>query len=158
MEQCKALLRKIKGFSLIELLVAVAIVGVLATIAIPGYRQYIQRIDNQTAITDLQVISDAIERYQIVNGSFPVSLNDLTLNADQLTDPWGNRYQYLDVSIQTNNGRVRKDKNLVPINNDFDLYSSGRDGDSVSPLTAAPSRDDIIRANNGNFYGLASDY
>ena len=158
MDQCKTLLKKLKGFSLIELIVAVAIVAVLATIAIPSYRQYIQRIDIQTAITDLQVISAAIERYQIVNGSFPASLSVLKLSADQLIDPWGNSYQYLDVSIQANRGKVRKDKNLVPINNDFDLYSLGKDGKSVSPLTAASSRDDIIRANNGNFYGLASDY
>jgi general secretion pathway protein G len=34
----------------------------------------------------------------------------------------------------------------------------GKDGASVSPLTARASRDDIVRANNGAFVGLASDY
>lgn len=34
----------------------------------------------------------------------------------------------------------------------------GADGASVSPLTAKSSRDDIVRANNGRFVGLASTY
>jgi general secretion pathway protein G len=34
----------------------------------------------------------------------------------------------------------------------------GKDGQSSSPLTAKPSRDDIVRANDGRFVGLASDY
>jgi general secretion pathway protein G len=53
---------------------------------------------------------------------------------------------------------VRKDRNLVPINTDFDLYSVGPDGDSQAPLTAAASRDDIVRANDGRFIGKAEDY
>jgi len=158
MKQYDAFLQKLKGFSLIELLITIAIVGVLASIAIPGYQRYRERVDNHTAITDLQIISAAVERYYILNRKFPASLNQLNLSGDQLQDPWGNAYEYLDVTIQTNKGKARKDKNLVPINNDFDLYSMGRDGRSVSPLTSALSRDDIIRANNGNFYGLASDY
>jgi general secretion pathway protein G len=55
-------------------------------------------------------------------------------------------------------GQQRKDRNLVPINSDYDLYSMGPDGRSVSPLTAQASRDDIIRANDGGFVGKASDY
>jgi general secretion pathway protein G len=46
----------------------------------------------------------------------------------------------------------------VPIKSDNDLWSSGKDGKSVSPLTAKDSRDDILRANNGRFIGLASDF
>jgi general secretion pathway protein G len=34
----------------------------------------------------------------------------------------------------------------------------GKDGDSKAPLTAKASRDDIIRANNSAFIGLATDY
>ena len=55
-------------------------------------------------------------------------------------------------------GSARKNKNLVPINSDFDLYSIGKDGASVAPLLAAKSRDDVIRANDGRFHGLASNY
>jgi general secretion pathway protein G len=53
---------------------------------------------------------------------------------------------------------MRKDKNLVPINSEYDLYSVGPDGRSVGPLTAKHSRDDIVMANDGRFIGVASDY
>jgi general secretion pathway protein G len=62
------------------------------------------------------------------------------------------------MSTVKGNGKKRKDRNLVPLNSDYDLYSQGPDGNSVSPLTAAASQDDIIRANNGGFVGKAEDY
>jgi general secretion pathway protein G len=55
-------------------------------------------------------------------------------------------------------GSIRKDKNLVPINSDFDLYSKGPDGKSTPPLTAKDSLDDIVRANDGGYFGVASKY
>lgn len=55
-------------------------------------------------------------------------------------------------------GEVRKDRFQVPINSDFDLYSSGPDGQSRGPLSAPVSRDDILRANDGAFYGVAEDF
>ena len=48
-----------------------------------------------------------------------------------LLDPWGNLYQYLNLSdptIKDIKGKARKDRNLVPINSDYDLYSTGKDG------------------------------
>ena len=70
-----------------------------------------------------------------------------------------NNYQYLNIrSAGPGLGAVRKDGNLNPLNTDFDLYSTGKDGRSKSPLTAKHSRDDIVRANNGAFFGLAEDY
>jgi general secretion pathway protein G len=47
---------------------------------------------------------------------------------------------------------------LVPINSTYDLYSMGKDGKTKAPITAQDSRDDIIRANDGLFIGLASDF
>ena len=55
-------------------------------------------------------------------------------------------------------GRPRKDRFLHPINSDYDLYSMGKDGESVEPLTARKSHDDIIRANDGSFVGLAVEF
>ena len=54
--------------------------------------------------------------------------------------------------------QARKDRFLVPINSDFDLYSMGADGASVPALTAKASRDDIVRAADGAFVGLASQF
>jgi general secretion pathway protein G len=58
----------------------------------------------------------------------------------------------------TAKAKMRKDHNLVPVNTDFDLYSMGKDGESRAPFTAKVSHDDIVRANNGQFIGLVSNY
>ncbi|HRC45374.1 MAG TPA: hypothetical protein PLT27_15085, partial [Nitrospira sp.] len=55
-------------------------------------------------------------------------------------------------------GKPRKDRFLHPINSDYDLYSMGKDGESVEPLTAQKSHDDVIRANDGGFVGLAVEF
>ncbi len=75
-------------------------------------------------------------------------------------DPWGNPFQYLKIEGRNTKGvgKLRKDRGLVPVNSDFDLYSKGRDGKSQSPFTSKASQDDIVRANNGRFIGLVSDY
>ena len=148
-----------QAFAIIELLVVVTIIGVLATIAGPIYSDYIDRARSAQAIQDIGAISKSITIYALSNGNqFPDSLK--TVGMHTMLDPWGNPYQYLNLSDPKlkGKGQARKDHNLVPINSDFDLYSMGKDGASVSPLTAKASRDDIVRANNGRFIGRAADY
>jgi general secretion pathway protein G len=52
----------------------------------------------------------------------------------------------------------RKDRFLVPVNSTYDLYSLGKDGKSRRSFTASASHDDIVRANDGGFIGLASNF
>ncbi len=151
----KLISRQSKAFTIIELLIAVAILGVSAAIAIPIYNEYKVKLDNAIAITDIVNIQVVVESYFQANDVYPTSLTDVNMNL--LLDPWGNAYQYLNLAGAPI-GQVRKDQALVPINSDFDLYSMGPDGASVAPLTAMASRDDIVRANNGSFIGVASDY
>lgn len=143
------------GFTLLELMFAIAMVGVLAAVAVPVYRAHIQRVETARAIADVHDLGQLLQRWQLNNGRFPANLAEAGL--DGRLDPWGNAYRYLNM-VGARRGDMRKDKNLVPINTDFDLYSVGRDGDSVPPLTARKSRDDIVRASNGSFVGLASEY
>ena len=146
------------AFSLIELLIALAILGIAVTYGLSSYRQHVEKTEVIEAITDIKLISVQLTDYQLTFGEFPESLASVNLN---MNDPWGNPYQYLPIAGNENlsgRGRLRKDKNLVPINSDFDLYSMGKDGSSVGPLTARQSRDDIVRANNGRFIGKAEDY
>jgi len=144
------------AFSIIELMVVIAIVGVLLGVAVPAYQEYIEKNKNYETIADLTAIAVEIESYYIENNRLPISLTQIGRGSS--LDQWGNPYEYLNISTVKGKGKLRKDKNLVPINTDFDLYSKGPDGRSVSPLTAKHSRDDIIRANNGGFYGVAEDY
>jgi general secretion pathway protein G len=147
---------RLAAFTLVELMLVIGMVAVLASIAIPSYTKYVDRGKVATAEGDIVRIEVAIAQYLSDNGTLPNALADLgNLN---LTDPWGNPYQYLALAGIKGNGKARKDKSLVPINSDYDLYSMGKDGRSVPPLTAQPSRDDIVRGRNGDFVGLATDF
>ncbi len=150
-----------RGFSLVELSIAVAIAGVLAAIAVPSYRRYLDKNNETAAITDLQTISWKLKTIMVEDPSnLPDNLAVINFGIVlRLTDPWGNPYQYLPIFGRPGNlNHARKDHSLHPINSDFDLYSMGPDGTSNKPLTSGPSRDDIIRANDGAFYGKASVY
>jgi general secretion pathway protein G len=142
--------------TLLELFVVMVVAGLLASIAVPTYQRAVLKTKVSIAVSDILRISLQIQRYNTVNNAFPASLADI--NMDTLVDPWGHPYRYLSFAGLTGTGQMRKDKNLVPINTQFDLYSMGADGQSKPPLTAAPSRDDIVMANDGGYVGLASDY
>ena len=145
------------GFTLVELMIAVAVVMVLTTISTIAYGRYVDRARAAAAASDIGDIQAAIERVMATrtNGTLPSSLADVGM--DQKRDPWGRAYVYLNL---LNGGphalnNARKDRNLHPLNTDYDLYSIGKDGETAKPLTAAISQDDVIRANNGAFVGLA---
>ena len=150
--------RRRRAFTVLELVLALAITLVLAAIAIPTYAGYRERSRNKTAMGQIKEIELLITDYELEHKAYPPSLAAIDL--DGMRDPWGNPFQYLriDGPNPPKKGKLRKDKNLVPINTDYDLYSMGPDGDSKLPLTAKASRDDIIRANDGGFVGVASDY
>jgi len=144
------------GYTIVELVIVLGIVGVLTAVAIPIYGGYSDRQDRRTAITDIRVLETAVERFRTEFGGLPTSLDEIA--EPGLVDPWGNPYEYLNIADMNPGDKPRKDKNLVPLNSDYDLYSMGKDGESAIPLTVKISHDDIIRANDGVFVGLAIDY
>ena len=143
------------GFTLLEILLVIALVTLLSAIAVPGYRGMVERARVSRAIADIGIVSLHLSRWQSNVGELPVDLTAADL--DGWMDPWGRPYVYLNLGL-ANRGQMRRDRNLVPINTDFDLYSRGADGLTSTALTARASRDDVVRANNGAFIGLAADY
>jgi general secretion pathway protein G len=149
------------GFLLIELAIVFAILGTLAAIAIPNYLKYKSKAQMALVVTEIRVLEKEIENYAAEHGNYPGSLDDIGMG--HIKDPWGNPYQYLKIDGEDLKGggkdkKMRKDHFMVPVNSDFDLYSMGPDGDSQAPFTAKASRDDIVRANDGEYVGLASEY
>jgi general secretion pathway protein G len=142
------------GFTIVELLVTIAIMGIVSSISVTLYKDYTAGADVNRAISEIRMIDLLIKDYRLTTRRLPPNLAAIGV---EYPDPWGNDYEYLDIST-ANLGQVRKDHNLVPINTDFDLYSMGPDGASVSALTAQSSRDDVIRANNGRYVGTAEGY
>lgn len=145
------------GFTLIEMAIVLIIAALLVKIALPSYSAYRDKVRVAQAKGDIRDIEIQINQYYADHKAFPVTLADI--GKASLLDPWQNPYRYLDLTGNKSNiGKARKDKNLVPINSDYDLYSMGKDGKTATPLTAKPSRDDIIRANDGRFLGFGADY
>jgi general secretion pathway protein G len=137
------------------LIVVITIIGVLAAIALPSYQGMRERAQIAAAIGEIRTLQQEITEFQFLNDRFPTSLSEVG-SAGGL-DPWGRPYAYLDHSGATP-AQKRKDRFLVPVNSDYDLYSLGPDGLSRPPFAVPDSRDDIVRANNGGFVGLASAF
>ena len=145
-----------RGFTLMELLIALAIIGLLMAVAMPSYQDYVDDADIAMAGKDIAMLDQAIEVYIVDTNTLPLSLAEVGYGGR--LDPWDNPYQYLPFDEDTNQGQMRKDKNLVPVNDDYDLYSMGKNGTTSMPFSSAGGKDDIVRANNGRYIGLADDY
>jgi general secretion pathway protein G len=119
------------GFTLIEIMVVVIIIGLLAAFVVP---QFLGRVDDARvtkAKGDIQAIETALTMYKLDNFTYPTSeqgLKALVVKPDDANvknwraggylrkaskDPWGNAYQY--VYPGTHGG-------------EYDLYSLGADG------------------------------
>ena len=147
------------AFGLIELLLAIVVLAALLLIAVPTYREVVERMRTSEAVRDISELSMAIERRRTTAGRYPDTLAELGSNLP-LLDPWGRPYRYLaiDTVPRPPRGAVRRDRNLNPLNRDFDLYSVGPDGQTQTQLTGARARDDIVRAGNGSFIGRGEDH
>jgi general secretion pathway protein G len=146
------------GFSLIELLIAVTILGTLIAIAVPWYEGYREQARISSAIGDLRILDNQLKSYRMSNEQLPDSLTQVPQGDRK--DPWGNTYEYLRIEGKETEttGKVRADKSMNPINTDFDLYSKGVDGATSRQLTSQKGRDDVVRANDGNYFGLGSNF
>ena len=63
-----------KGFTLIELMIVVAIIGVLAAIAYPSYQRYVIKTKRTDMMTEMQNIASTIESRKLAQGSYSNAL------------------------------------------------------------------------------------
>ena len=147
------------GFTLLEILAIVAILGILASSAIAIYQNYKIKAKNSAAIAQVTNLSMALTNYRAEQGVYPDDLSQIP--GGQQLDPWQQPFTYLKIEGADKNswhGACRRDRNLNPLNTDFDLYSVGADGQTAKQVNNKVSLDDIIRANNGSFIGLGADF
>ena len=150
-----------RGFTLIELILVASIMGSLAALAIPNVARVLEESKVTEAMTDIRIFAATARDHKLVNGTFPDSFDKFGFD-DPPIDPWGNEYEYLLIEGQFDiyppGKKPKQDRFLRPINRDFDIYSMGPDGETSDVLTDAASLDDITRANDGGFVGIAEDY
>jgi len=128
--------RQDAGFTLVELLVVLAILGMLAAIATPQVLKYLGRAKTDTSQLEVKNLSTALDLFLVDVGRYPSQQEGLAalvtnpsgvtawrgpyLKAPQVPlDPWGHTYQY---RVPGQHG-------------DFDLYSLGPD--ATGPQTAS---------------------
>ena len=107
------LTRHRQGFSLIEIMVVVVIMGMLAGAVAVGVNQYMDTAKTNRAKSDIATIVDAVEAYKLTKGRYPSSnegLEPLPLKSE--LDPWGRPYGY------NNPGQDEP----------FEVYTLGADG------------------------------
>ncbi len=69
--------RRRAGFTLLELIVVIAVIGILATIALPALRNVPRRAAEAVLKTDLRAMRDVIDQYYADKGNYPPSLEAL---------------------------------------------------------------------------------
>jgi general secretion pathway protein G len=142
---------------MLELLVVLMIVAVIGSIGHRHWGDLREMSRAAKAAVDIRVLEVEIQDYYRARREYPTSL--AVVGRDKILDPWGNPYEYLRLAgTKSPSAGARKDRFLVPLNSDFDLYSKGFDGLSQPALTAKVSRDDVLRANDGAFVGLAREF
>ncbi|MBL8756069.1 MAG: type II secretion system protein [Planctomycetes bacterium] len=254
-----------RGFTLLELMIVVTILGIIASVGVPQYVSALRTARVGKARHELVTIASAIDQYTVTNGgSLPLSLHLVGFGGKR--DPWGQPYCFLNyadgcgdglewaiaagvvdpAAVQSTGGssssssssssgaggggaaprrapqprwrpqdpivvqvdaavsdrgkvaaqRItstlsrevpiaevealaaaitstggfsfftgvatettrRRDRYMFPLNTDYDLFSLGPDCSTAVSLGETVGLDDVIRANNGGYFGTASEY
>lgn len=124
--------RKQTGFTLLEVMVVVVILGILASFVVPNLLGNKEKADQQKAISDISALEQALDMYKLDNSVYPSTDQGLEALVNKPSgtpeprnyrnngyikrlpnDPWGREYQYLSPG---DNGTI-------------DIFSLGADGE-----------------------------
>lgn len=81
-----------KGFTLVELMAVIAIIGVLVAIAVPRYVDATKEAKVAKVQADLSSIDSAISMYYAANGTYPTAMTDLATYFDTAPTPPTDKY------------------------------------------------------------------
>lgn len=135
--QCtSALLTLNKGFTLVELLIVMVILGLLSAIVAPRMFSKVSSAKTGTAKAQMQVIATSLDSYRLDIGYYPENLKLLVTSEEESwdgpyfpkaipLDPWKNEYQYSRIK----NEQAREDFSLKSLGRDKKPGGEGEDSD-----------------------------
>jgi type IV pilus assembly protein PilE len=77
-------MNKMKGFTLVELMIVVAVIGILAGIALPSYKQYVLQARRTIAINAILDLAGKQTRFYTINNTYSSSMTTLGYSADPM--------------------------------------------------------------------------
>ena len=129
----KSSMKNQRGFTLIEIMVVVVILGILAAIVVPRLLNEPEKARRTSAATQIRSLEEALGMFKLENGFYPSTEQGLQALVEKPSvgripthykdggyirkiplDPWGQQYRYLNPGVH----------------GDFDLFSYGPDGES----------------------------
>lgn len=119
---------KIQGFTLLELLVVMVIIGLLAGYVGPKYFEQIGKSETKTAKAQIDALGKALDQFRIDTGSYPTTEQGL----EALNKNPGNNPKWAGPYLKKNVPNDPWDKPYLykspGEHSDYDLYSLGKDG------------------------------
>ncbi|HFA2469530.1 TPA: pilin, partial [Neisseria gonorrhoeae] len=142
-----------KGFTLIELMIVIAIVGILAAVALPAYQDYTARAQVSEAILLAEGQKSAVTEYYLNHGEWPKN-NDEAGVASSASDIKGKYVQSVTVANGVVTAQMKSDGVNKEIKNKKLSLWARRENGSVKwfcgqPVQRGNAKDDTVTADNG---------
>ena len=118
------------GFTLVELVIVICVIGALAAIVVPNYYVHIRTAQTTKVISEMRGIEKVIIIFSLDNESYPDSLDEIGWGG--VLDPWGNPYRYLNIDkINTKDDDKVTGKDDDKVTGKDDDKVKGKDDDKV---------------------------